>query len=82
MLNNESAERGLQKLSFSNGVAVDYEQIVCVESNQQRIPFPGGVGELKHLLDGRPSNLRMHLRDGSIVEITAGTVRLQIQLDG
>lgn len=67
-------------LSFSNGVSIEYAKIVCIESNQQRIPFPGGIGEMAHLLDGRPSRLSVQLRDGSTVDINAGSVRLQIHV--
>jgi hypothetical protein len=82
MTGNESTDRAPQMLSFSNGIAIECSRIVCIESNQQQIPFPGSVGELTHLLDGRPSNLLVRLHDGSTVEINAGTVRLQIQLTG
>ena len=69
----------MQTLSFSNGVTVDSSQIVSIESNQQSIQFPGDIGELDHLLDGRPSGLQIRLRDGSTVEIQSGTSRLMIQ---
>ena len=66
-------------LTFSNGVKIDSTQIVSVESNQQVIQFPGDVGELQHMLMGRPSMLTIRLRDGSVVEINAGHSRLSIQ---
>ncbi len=69
----------MNSLSFSNGVTVDTAQILSVESNQQTIPFPGGIGELEHMLQGRPSTLIIRLRDGSKVEISAGHARLSIQ---
>jgi hypothetical protein len=71
----------MQTLTFSNGVIIDSAQIISVESNQQTIQFPGGIGELKHLLDGRPSGLLVRLRDGSTVEINSGTSRLKIESD-
>ena len=79
MHETQSTQPG-QTLSFSNGIAIDCSRIVSIESNQQQIMFPGGIGELSHLLDGRPSNLLIRLHDGSTVEIRAGTVRLQIQM--
>jgi len=82
MAETESTDLAPQTLTFSNGIAIECSQIVFIESNQQRIPFPGSAGELAHLLDGRPSNLLVRLRDGSTVNINAGTVRLQIQLTG
>jgi hypothetical protein len=69
----------MQSLTFSNGVMVDSAQIIAIESNQQTIQFPGGIGELQHLLDGRPSSLLIRLRDGSTVEISSGTSRLKIE---
>ncbi len=68
----------MQTISFSNGVTIDCAQIVCIESNQQKIMFPGDIGELAHLLDGRPSGLLIRLRDGSTVDINAGKKRLEI----
>ena len=69
----------MQTLSFSNGVTIDASQIVSINSNQQSIQFPGDIGELDHLLEGRPSGLQIRLRDGSTVEIQSGTSRLMIQ---
>ena len=69
----------MQKMTFSNGVTIDVAQIFSVESNQQRIEFPGHLGEVEHLLEGRPSSLLIRLRDGSTVEINAGTTRLRIE---
>lgn len=80
MLQTESDERRPQVLSFSNGVSIKYSQIECVESNQQRIVFPAGAGELMHLLEGRPSRLSVRLCDGSNIDINAGDVRLEIQI--
>ncbi len=68
----------MKMLAFSNGVTVDSSEIVSVESNQQTIQFPGGIGEVKHLLLGRPSSLVIRLRDGSAVEIKAGRAQLTI----
>jgi len=68
----------MNSITFSNGVIIDSSQILSVESNQQRIKFPGGIGELEHLLKGRPSGLMIHLRDGSAVEIKAGQTQLMI----
>lgn len=72
----------MQTLTFSNGVTVDSAQIISVESKQQVIQFPGDIGELEHMLHGRPSSLLIRLRDGSSVEINAGHSRLNIQSDG
>lgn len=69
----------MSTLSFSNGVTVDSSNILRVESNQQSIEFPGGIGELEHLLLGRPSGLLIRLRDGSTVQINAGNAILKIQ---
>lgn len=69
----------MNTFSFSNGVTIDSSQIVSVESNQQTIQFPGGIGELARLLLGRPSALTIVLRDGSSVEINAGHTQLKIQ---
>ncbi len=66
-------------LSFSNGVIIDASQIVSVDSNQQSIQFPGDIGELEHLLLGRPSSLIFRMRDGSVVEINAGSSQLRVQ---
>lgn len=71
----------VKTLSFSNGVRIDASQIVTIESNQQTIQLPGGIGELEHLLQGRPAGLLIHLSDGSTVEINAGQTRLRIQQD-
>ncbi len=71
----------MQTLTFSNGVTIDSAQIVSVESKQQVIQFPGDIGELEHMLHGRPSSLLIRLRDGSSVEINAGHARLNIQSD-
>jgi hypothetical protein len=68
----------MQTISFSNGLTIDCSQIICIESNQQKIQFPGDIGELAHLLDGRPSGLLIRLRDGSTVDINAGNERLVI----
>jgi hypothetical protein len=70
----------MNTLNFSNGVTIDSTHIVSVESNQQTIQLPGGIGELEHLLRGRPSALLIRLRDGSAVEINAGHARLNIQV--
>jgi hypothetical protein len=80
MLQTELDEHRPQVLSFSNGVTIKYSQIDCVESNQQRIAFPAGAGELMHLLEGRPSRLSVRLCDGSNIDINAGNVRLSIQV--
>lgn len=70
----------MNTLSLSNGVTIDSTNIVSVESNQQMIQLPGGIGELEHLLQGRPSALSIRLRDGSAVAINAGHARLNIQV--
>lgn len=70
----------MQTLIFSNGVSIDAQQIIWIESNQQKIEFPGAEGEIRHLLDGQPSGLSIRLRDGSLVEINAGAKRLSIQV--
>ena len=71
----------MKTLTFSNGVTIDTAQIISVESNQQTIPFPGQIGELQHMLQGRPSTLTVLLRDGSAVEIKAGRTKLGIRSD-
>lgn len=68
----------MQTIAFSNGVTIDCDKIAHVESNQQKIQFPGDIGEMAHLLAGRPSGLLIRLRDGSTVEIKAGDQRLEI----
>jgi len=69
----------MQTLTFSNGVKIDTAQIISVESSQQTIELPGLIGELTHLLEGRPSGLLIRMRDGSTVEINAGNARLRIE---
>lgn len=68
----------MKSIVFSNGVMIDSAQILSIESNQQTIKFPGGIGEVEHLLKGRPSGLSIQLRDGSAVEIKAGQTLLTI----
>jgi hypothetical protein len=50
----------MKTLRFSNGVIIDATQIATIESNQQSINAPGAIGELQHLLKGRPSTLTIH----------------------
>lgn len=69
----------MQTLSFSNGITIETSQVMWIESNQQKIEFPGEINEVKRLLDGQPSGLLIRLRDGSTVEIKAGTTRLGIR---
>ena len=71
----------MKTLSFSNGVRIEASQIVSIGSNQQTIQIPEELGELEHLLQGRPSGLLIRLGDGSTVEINAGQSRLKIQKD-
>lgn len=71
----------MKTLKFSNGVTVDAVEIVSVVSNRQTIHFPAEIGELQHLLDGRPSSLLLILKDGSSIEINAGNSRLKIESD-
>ena len=71
----------MNAICFSNGVIVDSSKIVCIESSQQTITFPGGIGEVEHLLKGRPSALVIHLRDSSVVEIKAGQSILTIHIN-
>lgn len=80
MTQDESGVPKGQTLLFSNGIEIPCAQIVCIESNQQQIMFPGSDGELSHLLGGRPSNLLIRLRDDSTVDINAGKTRLRISL--
>lgn len=68
----------MKLLRFSNGLSIDSSQIVTIESNQQSFGFPGAIGELEHLLQGRPGGLVVHLKDGSNVKIIAGQARLSI----
>lgn len=70
----------MQMLKFSNGVMIDSAEILWIESNQQRIEFPGQIGELTHMLKGQPAGLLIRLRDGSVAEINAGAKRLGIQI--
>lgn len=69
----------MQKFRFSNGITIESPEVLWMESNQQKIEFPGELNEVKRLLDGQPSSLMIRLRDGSTVEIKAGATRLGIQ---
>lgn len=80
MTQDTPIDHATQSLSFSNGVAIRCSQIVSIESTQQQISFPGSLGELSHLLEGRPSSLLVRLRDGSTVQVNAGHTYLQIGL--
>lgn len=71
----------MRSLTFSNGLTIDSEKIVTVVSKRQVIQFPAEIEELQHLLDGRPSSLLLILKDGSNIEINAGSERLQIEGD-
>ena len=71
----------MKLLSFSNGVTIDSSQIVSVESHRQIIRFPGEIGEVEHLLRGRPCSRVGRLHDGSVVEINAGHSQLKILSD-
>jgi hypothetical protein len=72
----------MRTLNFSNGLLIDASKISSIVSNQQEMKSLGDIGELQHLLNGRPSSLTIRLIDGSVVTVNAGGERLSIHLEG